>query len=45
MRNELWQKERMKDLNISLKKVVEGEESPYQIAENLFNDFKQHLKV
>ncbi|MBI3124653.1 MAG: methylmalonyl Co-A mutase-associated GTPase MeaB [Ignavibacteriales bacterium] len=45
MRNELWEKERMKDLNISLKKVVEGEESPYQIAENLFNDFKQHIKV
>ncbi|MDP2037475.1 MAG: methylmalonyl Co-A mutase-associated GTPase MeaB [Ignavibacteria bacterium] len=45
MCNELWQKERMKDLNISLKKVVEGEESPYQIAENLFNDFKHQIQV
>jgi LAO/AO transport system kinase len=45
LREEFWQKQRQDDLETSLKKVVEGEESPYQIAENLFNDFKHKIKA
>ncbi len=44
IRHKLWQQERSAHLEASLKKVVEGEQSPYQIAENLFNDFKHNLK-
>ncbi len=41
LKNELWIKERESFLNESLKKVVDGTTSPYQVAETLFNDFKQ----
>lgn len=44
IRTELWKVERINELELNLKKVVEGEESPYQIAEGLFNDFKKYLK-
>ena len=44
LKNELWQEERAESLEASLAKVVEGETSPYQIAETLFNDFKSTIK-
>ncbi|PKL83144.1 MAG: methylmalonyl Co-A mutase-associated GTPase MeaB, partial [Ignavibacteriae bacterium HGW-Ignavibacteriae-3] len=44
LRNELWKDKRAESLEASLAKVVEGETSPYQIAEILFNDFKSTLK-
>ena len=40
IKQELWKDERAASLETSLSKVVEGETSPYQIAEALFNDFK-----
>ncbi len=44
MKNELWREQRAERLDASLSKVVEGETSPYQIAETLFNDFKSTIK-
>ena len=44
MKNELWRQHRAESLDASLAKVVEGETSPYQIAETLFNDFKSTIK-
>lgn len=44
MKNELWREHRAERLDASLSKVVEGEASPYQIAETLFNDFKSTIK-
>jgi len=44
LKNELWKEERAKSLEASLAKVVEGETSPYQIAETLFNDFKSTIQ-
>jgi LAO/AO transport system kinase len=45
VRNELWRNERITELELKLQKVVEGEESPYKIAEDLFNDFRKYLKA
>ena len=39
IREELWENNREELLNESLKKVVDGNTSPYQVAESLFNDF------
>ena len=44
MKNELWREHRAESLDASLAKVVEGEMSPYEIAETLFNDFKSTIK-
>ncbi len=44
LKNELWKEERAKSLESSLSKVVEGETSPYQIAETLFNNFKSTIQ-
>ncbi len=44
LKNELWKDDRAGNLEASLAKVVEGETSPYQIAESLFNDFKLTIK-
>ncbi|MFA7228972.1 MAG: methylmalonyl Co-A mutase-associated GTPase MeaB [Melioribacteraceae bacterium] len=44
LKNELWKSERAESLEASLAKVVEGETSPYQIAELLFNNFKSSIK-
>lgn len=44
LKNELWKEHRAESLEASLAKVVEGETSPYQIAETLFNDFKSTIK-
>lgn len=44
MKNELWRQHRAESLDASLAKVVEGEMSPYEIAETLFNDFKSTIK-
>ena len=44
MKNELWRQHRAESLDASLAKVVEGETSPYEIAETLFNDFKSTIK-
>lgn len=44
MKNELWREHRAESLDASLAKVVEGETSPYEIAETLFNDFKSTIK-
>ena len=41
IREELWKNNREELLNESLKKVVDGNTSPYQVAESLFNDFKK----
>lgn len=41
---ELWKEDRAEHLEASLAKVVEGETSPYQIAEVLFKDFKLTIK-
>jgi len=38
------ERKRAESLQASLSKVVEGETSPYQIAETLFNDFKISIK-
>jgi len=43
-RNELWEAERAENLRKSLSGVVEGEFSPYELAETIFNDFKLTLK-
>ncbi len=43
IRTELWKDQREEILNDSLKKVVDGNTSPYQVAESLFNDFKQRF--
>ncbi|MEW6195901.1 MAG: methylmalonyl Co-A mutase-associated GTPase MeaB [Bacteroidota bacterium] len=37
---EFWHKENLSTLNNSLKDVVEGTLSPYELAENLFNKYK-----
>jgi LAO/AO transport system kinase len=44
LKNELWEEERTNGLETSLSKVVEGETSPYEIAEILLNDFKLKIK-
>jgi LAO/AO transport system kinase len=44
LRNELWKDDRAESLEASLVKVVEGETSPYQIAETLFSNFKSSIK-
>ncbi|MHB8905775.1 MAG: methylmalonyl Co-A mutase-associated GTPase MeaB, partial [Melioribacteraceae bacterium] len=44
LKNELWKEKRAESLEASLAKVVEGETSPYQIAEALFNDFKSTIQ-
>ena len=44
LKDEFWKERRAESLQASLSKVVEGETSPYQIAETLFNDFKTSLK-
>ncbi len=44
LKDEFWKERRAESLQASLSKVVEGETSPYQIAEILFNDFKTSLK-
>lgn len=44
LKNELWKDDRAVSLEASLAKVVEGETSPYQIAETIFNDFKLTIK-
>ncbi|MHB8905493.1 MAG: methylmalonyl Co-A mutase-associated GTPase MeaB [Melioribacteraceae bacterium] len=44
LKNELWKEKRAESLEASLAKVVEGETSPYQIAETLFNDFKSTIQ-
>ncbi len=44
IKDELWKDDRAVSLETSLAKVVEGETSPYQIAETLFNDFKSTIK-
>lgn len=44
IRNELWKEERSINLHESLSKVVEGETSPYQIAESIFLHFKTTIK-
>jgi len=44
LKDEFWKEKRAESLQASLSKVVEGETSPYQIAETLFNDFKTSLK-
>lgn len=41
IRNELWKDQREEKLKEHLKQVVEGGASPYQVAETLFNDYKQ----
>lgn len=41
IRNELWKGQREEKLKEHLKQVVEGGASPYQVAETLFNDYKQ----
>lgn len=41
---ELWKEDRAEHLEASLAKVVEGETSPYQIAEALFKDFRLTIK-
>ena len=43
IKNELWKDQREEALNESLKKVVEGNTSPYQVAESLFNDYKKKI--
>lgn len=45
LKDELWKQHRAESLQASLAKVVEGETSPYQIAESLFNDFKSTIKI
>ena len=44
-RNELWKDKREDILNESLKKVVEGSVSPYEVAESLYNDYRKSFKV
>ncbi len=44
LKNELWKENRAVSLEASLAKVVEGETSPYQIAETIFKDFKLTIK-
>jgi len=44
LKNELWKEHRAESLEASLDKVVNGETSPYQIAEALFKDFKSTVK-
>ena len=41
LKNEIWQIEREKFLDDSLKKVIDGSASPYQVAEILFNNYKR----
>lgn len=41
IQGELWIKDRENLLKESLRKVIEGTLSPYQVAENLYNNFKQ----
>ncbi len=44
IREQLWIKERTDTLAESLKNVIEGEMSPYQVAESLIEDFKLSVK-
>jgi len=44
IREELWNDSRINLLDDSLKEVTEGNASPYQIAESLFNDYKKKSK-
>jgi LAO/AO transport system kinase len=44
IREELWNDSRINLLDDSLKDVIEGNASPYQIAESLFNDYKKKSK-
>jgi LAO/AO transport system kinase len=44
IREELWNDSRINLLDDSLKEVMEGNASPYQIAESLFNDYKKKFK-
>lgn len=44
IREQLWIKERADTLNESLKHVIEGEKSPYQVADCLIEDFKRSVK-
>jgi LAO/AO transport system kinase len=44
IKDELWKEQRAEELESSLSKVVNGEASPYSIAETLFNSFKSEIK-
>jgi LAO/AO transport system kinase len=44
IKDELWKEQRAEELELSLSKVVNGEASPYSIAETLFNSFKSEIK-
>jgi len=43
LKNELWNEVRENSLNSSLEKVVLGNLSPYHIAEEILENFKEHL--
>ena len=44
IREQLWNQERADSLNQALKQVIEGDKSPYQVAEILVSDFRHSLK-
>ena len=43
IKSELWNTRRLVDLDNEIKKVVTGEYSPYQIAEDLINNYKNSI--
>jgi LAO/AO transport system kinase len=44
LKEKLWSESAENSLNLSLEKVVLGDFSPYQIAENIIDNFVNHKK-
>ncbi|OGU34860.1 MAG: GTPase [Ignavibacteria bacterium GWB2_35_6b] len=43
IKNKIWTGERITNLNSKIEEVVEGTTSPYSVADNLINDFKNEI--
>ncbi|KAB2846539.1 MAG: methylmalonyl Co-A mutase-associated GTPase MeaB [Melioribacteraceae bacterium] len=43
IKNKIWTGERIANLNSKIEEVVEGTTSPYSVADNLINDFKNEI--
>lgn len=43
IKNKIWTGERIINLNSKIEEVVEGATSPYSVADNLINDFKNEI--
>ncbi|MFA3781978.1 methylmalonyl Co-A mutase-associated GTPase MeaB [Melioribacteraceae bacterium 4301-Me] len=43
IKQEIWNTQRLNELNNEIKKAVIGKSSPYQIAENLINNYKNSI--